>query len=959
MRRIISVPIYVGLTCALAAAVGGLAMVTPLYPVEWAWWGAVLLFATTLASEAGAVPIPTRMEDEPYIVSIATIPHLACALLLPAPIAALVAGSAMLLDELRGRRGPSRVLFNTACTTTSVGLAALVANSLGLVGGQLGGGTLFEVLAFLLVAATYYVVNTVVVAGIGALASGQSFVSVFVGNARFTAPAEFAIAVLGGLAAFVWVKNPFWFPVGLVPAAVSQLTFRYIAASNRKATQLAALDRLGRALSASLTPEETFRAASAHLRGGRSVEGTFLWLAGPAIDLAEGLAEMPLRRELAERVLVSGAPVVVHDAAQELPEFSPGGASWLGLPLGDGVTQGCLGIVAARARAFGQEDIDFFRLVAERISLALENTRRAAELLTVESEQRVLRRSEERFRSLIRNAADVILILDGEGAIGYQSPAAGRIWGYQPEALTRTSMFALIHPEDGLRAQTLFARVVEQPETNVTGDLRLRHADGSWRHSEVIVTNLLADTSVGGIVATFRDITERRTFEDKLSHLAFHDPLTGLPNRALFVDRLEQALKRADRHSHSVAVLFLDLDNFKVVNDSLGHQAGDRLLVTVAERLTGVLRVQDTVARLGGDEFTVLLEDIRDETEAADAADRLAAALRTPVALGEREIFVTASIGVALSTTGRDQPEDLLRNADLAMYRAKTNGRARHEAFDQSLEENARERLEVETALRLALERGEFQVYYQPILSLTEGRVVEVEALVRWARPGRDLVPPIAFISLAEENGLIVPIGQWVLEQACLQARAWQEQFPSDRPLVMSVNLSARQFQHPALVSDIQRAIRQAGLDPHTLKLEITESVLMQDPDAAVAKLQILKGLGIQLAIDDFGTGYSSLSQLKRLPVDCLKIDRAFVDGLGQDPHDTAIVEAVIALAKTLSLTVTGEGIETTIQRAHLQRLACDEGQGYLFARPLPAADLEPLLARSAAGEERDFPLAA
>jgi EAL domain-containing protein (putative c-di-GMP-specific phosphodiesterase class I) len=350
---------------------------------------------------------------------------------------------------------------------------------------------------------------------------------------------------------------------------------------------------------------------------------------------------------------------------------------------------------------------------------------------------------------------------------------------------------------------------------------------------------------------------------------------------------------------------------------------------------------------LGGDEFTILVEDVADVDEITGVAERVVEALRAPVTLDGREIFVTASLGIALSAPRQTTADELLRNADLAMYRAKAGGKARWEIYDASLETRARERLDIETDLRRGLEQGEFRVHYQPIISLASGEIVEAEALLRWEHPRRGLVSPDAFIPIAEETGLIVPLGQWVLEQACLQARQWQALYPNQAPLVMSVNLSARQFQHPGLVADIQRAVRDSRLDPALLKLEITESVLMQDVDATVATLHALKALGIQLAIDDFGTGYSSLSYLKRFPIDTLKIDRSFVSGLGQDAQDTAIVRSVVNLAKTLNLSVTGEGIETAAQHAQLIQLGCDLGQGYLFARPVPPQAVDDLLRTS------------
>jgi diguanylate cyclase (GGDEF)-like protein/PAS domain S-box-containing protein len=569
-------------------------------------------------------------------------------------------------------------------------------------------------------------------------------------------------------------------------------------------------------------------------------------------------------------------------------------------------------------------------------------------------EARARRQSEERFRSLFQNASDVIIIVEADGTIRYHSPAAERGWRYPLETLNGRNMFDLVHPDDLARAHNLFAQALASPAVNITTELRLQHVDGAWRDFEVIVNNLLADAGVSGIVATYRDITERKGFEKELAHLAFHDPLTNLPNRALFIDRLEHALVRADRKQGTVAVLFLDLDNFKVINDSLGHQLGDQLLIAASKRLQACLRLQDTVARLGGDEFTILLEDIAGVSDAIHVAERIMDQFQAPFTFGEHEVYTTTSIGIALSTLGLDRPGGLLRDADLAMYRAKNRGKAQYEVFDRSMNSYAMERLELETDLRRAIERSEFRVHYQPVVLLESSRIVEVEALVRWEHPRRGMVSPAQFIPLAEETGLILPIGRWVLEEACRQMRAWQMQYPSEPPLMISVNLSARQFQHPKLVEDIADILQDTRLDPASLKLEITESVMMQDAKATIGTLWQLKELGIQLAIDDFGTGYSSLAYLKRFPIDILKIDRSFVDRLGRDPEDTAIVRSVVTLAKTLNLAVTGEGIETAEQLLQLQALGCERGQGYYFAKPLPSDALSSLFASAFSKEVQE-----
>jgi diguanylate cyclase (GGDEF)-like protein len=424
--------------------------------------------------------------------------------------------------------------------------------------------------------------------------------------------------------------------------------------------------------------------------------------------------------------------------------------------------------------------------------------------------------------------------------------------------------------------------------------------------------------------------------EQQLPHQAFHDTLTGLPNRALFLDRLTQALVRMQRTGHRIAVLFLDLDRFKVVNDSLGHTTGDQLLVAVAQRLVACLRPGDTVARWGGDEFTVLLDDRANATQATHIAQRILDALAPAVMLDGRCIVTTPSIGIAVSTGDETGPDDLLRAADLAMYHAKARGKAQYQLFDARMSVEVVERLELEADLRQALERGEFEVMYQPKVALQRGEVTGFEALLRWHHPTRGLISPAQFIPLAEETGLILPIGHWVLKQACRQATRWQAATPGAPPLTINVNLSARQVQQPGWVAEIDGILAEAGLAPGCLVLEITESVVMDDAAANSVLLGKLKALGVHLAIDDFGTGYSSLNYLKRFPVDVLKIDKAFVDGVGQDVEATAIVEAVITLAHTLGMEVVAEGVETAVQVDQLCRLGCDVGQGYYFAKPLP-----------------------
>jgi diguanylate cyclase (GGDEF)-like protein/PAS domain S-box-containing protein len=563
------------------------------------------------------------------------------------------------------------------------------------------------------------------------------------------------------------------------------------------------------------------------------------------------------------------------------------------------------------------------------------------------NETMLVQRSEARFSSLVQNSTDVVMILGGDGAIQYQSPSGERVFGYEHTALQGIYLRDLIHPDDVVKLHAFLDAVESRAEATPRVEWRVHHADGSWIHTETVGNNLLDDPDVRGLVLNSRDISDRMALQDQLTYQAFHDPLTSLPNRALFMDRLEHAMIRADRREQAVALLFLDLDNFKIVNDSLGHQAGDQMLIAAAGRLLECVRAEDTVARLGGDEFTILIEDVRGLDSALEVAERIADQLRAPFAIRGHELFTTASIGIAVSGFDVDTSADLLRNADLAMYRAKADGKARHIVFDSAMNLQAMKRLQLESALRRAVERNELRLVFQPIMSLETMGIDRVETLVRWEHPEKGMVSPADFIPLAEETGLIVPIGMWILEEACRQAQDWKRQLPYAPEPVISVNLSPRQFLHPTLLEDIVRILEETGLPPERLELEITEGAVMEDPAAARAILQQLHDLEISLAIDDFGTGYSSLAYLKRFPVHVLKVDQSFVRGLGQDEQDSAIVRGVIALAHSLNLSVTAEGIETFEQLARLRELGCNHGQGYLLSRPIPSPALLALLAKA------------
>jgi len=574
-----------------------------------------------------------------------------------------------------------------------------------------------------------------------------------------------------------------------------------------------------------------------------------------------------------------------------------------------------------------------------QVALALESAALTEDLL--------IQQSQARFASLVRHSSDLVMLIEPDTTITYASPSADRVLGFAPEELEGRRFAELIPTEDQGRVLTFLTAMAEEEGHTALTEFRVEHRDGALRYVETLRTNLLHDPNVKGIVLNTRDISERKEFEEQLSHQAFHDAITGLANRALFRDRVTHALERQSRDGKSVSVLFMDLDDFKTINDSLGHAAGDQLLRELSERLVGILRTADTPARLGGDEFAVLLEDGGEEgLTAADVAGRLLEMLEEPFVLDGTEVFARASIGISVAEPHEmvEDAEELLRNADVAMYMAKENGKSRYQLFEPAMHDTALKRLELKASLQRALEHGEFRLFYQPVIELDSGRITGVEALIRWFHPERGIVPPLDFIPLAEDTGLIVPIGRWVLMEACSYAADLQARFPTDPPLHMAVNLSARQVARPEIVEDVRQILAETGIDPTTLILEITESVMMQDMDMAISRLTELKTLGVQLAIDDFGTGYSSLNYVRRFPVDILKVDKSFIDGVTEGGESSALTAAVIELAGILNLKPVAEGIERADQLERLVDMHCDLGQGFLFAKPLPGSDLEQLL---------------
>ncbi|GAC1312979.1 MAG: hypothetical protein NVSMB12_03980 [Acidimicrobiales bacterium] len=682
------------------------------------------------------------------------------------------------------------------------------------------------------------------------------------------------------------------------------------------------------------------------------------------------------------------------------------------------------------------------------------------DVTTLVQAQRLVEASEERLQAVVEHAFDVAIIANADTGLTWVSPAATELFGYEPADMIGVNGLALVHPDDVARVAALLVELLKEPGASDAIEFRLRHADGSWRWVEEVITNRVDDPVVAGLIGNLRDITERKeaelalaesearfrghferavvgqamtdvvgrfvevndafcgitgysasellemTIEDltdpadfarerpvyksllegaipsidmekrfrrkdgefvyvsqsasvlfdrdgrpqyvpaivqditerrraerELARLALHDDLTGLANRTLLMDRLTRLRGSRPGHAGSTATLLIDLDEFKLVNDTYGHGAGDELLRQVAQRIIEVAGEPHTVARLGGDEFVVLCEDLDDDGQAIEMAERIREALTPPFLIESDEVFVSASIGIA--ATPGSAVDDLLRDADVAMYRAKDRGRARYEIFDDRLRTAAVSRLRVQNDLHVALSQGDLRVLYQPVLELRRGTVIGAEALVRWQHRSRGLLGPADFIEVAERSGLIVPIGEWVLRESCATAAHWP-----DATSTVAVNVSARQLGDPRLVDTVRAALADSGLAPSRLSLEITESALMEDPEAVLDTLIALKSLGVDLAIDDFGTGYSSLLYLKRFPVDALKIDRTFVDGLGVDPEDSAIVTSIVSLAAAVGIVAVAEGVETVVQLRELERLGCHYGQGYLWARPELAADV-------------------
>jgi diguanylate cyclase (GGDEF)-like protein/PAS domain S-box-containing protein len=633
---------------------------------------------------------------------------------------------------------------------------------------------------------------------------------------------------------------------------------------------------------------------------------------------------------LSDRVAPGTASSLRLVTAEELPACMPSGDFdhflYATMPLPGGTDRVGGAVLAGPANVL-RELLPSFQALFNQIAVVIERIGLTGEVNR--------RDSEAYFRTLIQNASDVILIVDDRDVIGYASPSAASVFGHAD--LAGTPLPALVavghHPE----VQALLSRARAGRSGQDGVDLAVGCADGRLLQVDCVARDLRDDPTVGGLVLTMRDVTEQRRLENDLSHQAFHDGLTGLANRVLFRNRLEHAFLVAERDDATLAVLFVDLDDFKEVNDTLGHAVGDQLLVTVGERITEILGRGGTAARMGGDEFAILIE--KDPQRAQDLASRIVEALAVPVEVsdglgGSHIVSGAASVGVATNHDA-DSATELLRHADLALYQAKGEDKGTWQQYQSELHSAMAERLETRIALHEAIDASQFRVQYQPIVDMETGLVTGVESLVRWEHPLRGLLGPFHFIEIAEESGAIVAIGSWVLREALAQFARWKSEDPSTSLRYISVNVSARQFRTPGFVDLVREALSEAGARPEWLLLEITESLVLRDADQVWDDLRVLRALGVRIAIDDFGTGYSSLSYLRQMPVDVLKLDKSFIDDILLSEQQRALVDAIVTLARNLDLAVVAEGIEEESQRAALAGMGCPYGQGYLFSRPV------------------------
>ena len=875
--------LYVSATVLLAVAALLLAWSRSDGPVE--HWPLLLGIGAVLTL-AELRPIHLVHKDESEALQVEEAFFVPMVFLLTPFEALSVVAVAVGLASLTWRRGMLKSAFNTAMMTASFGVGIAVVHALGLQRPLDATGIVALLVGGLVFSAT----STLLVGGIIAVAQGAPLRSVLLDGAGVRLATCLGSLSLGVLVVAAVEDRPLALVAAAVPVIVLQFAYDGALRQWRERRQAEALyDAAGR------------------IR--QSVDST------------------QVRRELvtaAGELLGAGQVRVLTGPVDDPP--APGA---LRVPLDDDTAVEVAG--RATGGAWTRDDTSRLQALAAVASGALSNA--------------VLY---EQLQAVTRSLGEGVLALDGAGHITFVNPAAARLLGWRGQDLVGRQVASAIDPAGlvplpGGGGEWVHLPRLRAGETIRIDEYGVTRSDGVVLDVALTASPVVRDDEVVGAVIALRDVTERKALERRLTHQAFHDQLTGLPNRALFLDRLEHARARG---VGTQAILFVDLDRFKTINDSLGHRVGDDVLCTVGSRLVGAVHPGDTVARFGGDEFTVLIEERGDHAEAVTTAERLLHALRLPINVGDRDVVLSASIGIALAEPG-NAPADLLAAADIAMYEAKSAGRDQYAVAAADADADARARLDLETALRRAIEHGELELEYQPVVRAQGEALHGFEALVRWRHPGLGLLPPSQFMPLAEDTGLVLPLGEWVLEQACTAAREWHERRPGTGA-VMAVNLSAKQFQDPGLTSRVAAVLAKTGLPAERLTLEITETVVMQDSSRTLGTLTALRELGVRLAIDDFGTGYSSLSYLKRFPVDVVKIDKSFVDGLATGTVDREIVAAVIRLANAVGMVTVAEGVETVEQLDQLRLLGCSLIQGYLVSPPQPMDLLDARVGRAA-----------
>jgi diguanylate cyclase (GGDEF)-like protein/PAS domain S-box-containing protein len=870
----------------VTAGVVGLVMVLASL---WFEGGRIAHLGTALLLWAGATVlqvIPVRLSHEGQGENL----HLEETFLLPMaiflnlPECLLALGAAVAIGHIWHHRGWRKTVFNTGQLVTAAAVGVGVADSLG---AGIGRPTTAAIAAAVVGVLIYSVTSMFAVAGIITLVQGSSFSDAVQDGLGVRVATWVSSQAMGVTLAVAMEGHSAILVITALPIAMLQLTYSRSFRQYRERRQM-----------------EKLYGVTAAIRSNIDANGVRTELIRAAHTLLDAGSV---------RLVPTDAP---HGPGTLHVGIDPATAIEVGDRIGGG--------------RWGGDDEFLLHALASVASSALAN----AALF-------------EQVRTITGSLGEGILALDHEGRVEFTNPAASTILGWTEEELLERrpheTLHALAHGGRHDPACPLVSPLKSGQPTRVEDDLFARR-DGTMLPVAFTSSPVIREGELVGTVIAFHDITERKDFERQLTHQAFHDALTGLPNRALFLDRLGHAQARAARTGGTHALLFIDLDRFKVVNDSLGHQIGDELLVQVAERLQSCLRGTDTLARFGGDEFVALLEDTASEDEAMAITQRILDQVRHPFPVAGRELAVTCSIGMVVGDGGTDDPDECLREGDVAMYRAKARGRNCFEVFRHDSDSDLRGRLDLEIELREAIERCELELHYQPVVSVVSGAVTGVEALVRWRHPTRGLVPPGDFIPLAEESGLVLPLGAWVLEEACRQTKAWTDGHRGVEDLVVSVNLSPRQFRQPDLAEQVAAVLARTGLEARRLCVEVTEGVMVDDVEAAISTLVRLKALGVKVAIDDFGTGYSSLSYLKRFPIDYVKIDRAFIRGLGEETVDSEIVRSVIRLAAAIGIGAVAEGVETEDQLQRLRELECPLVQGFLLARPQPPAEVELLL---------------